>query len=107
MGKVFTTDQLPWVNANGTNKAKTRRKKTSFEAITRTALVGIFPPYSQESSSFQTAGTADDHHAYRNSSGSGISKYLAVFIGKRSRFPCLEHTVTAPNRFTTSDRLKS
>src|ERR1700681_3170974 len=105
MGKAFTTDQLLWVNANGTNEAKTRRKKTSFEAITRTALVGMFPPYSQESSSSQTAGTADEHHAYRNSSGSGISKYLAVCIGKRSRFPCVEYKMTAPTRFTTSDRL--
>src|SRR5260370_8163535 len=101
MGKVFTTDQLPWVNANGTNEAKTRRKKTSFEAITRTALVGIFPPYSQESSSFQTAGTADDHHAYRNSSGSATSKYLAVFIATRSRFPSIALKQTAPTPFTT------
>jgi hypothetical protein len=107
MGKVFTTDQLPWVNANGTNEAKTRRKKTSFEAIRRAALVGIFPSYSEESSSFQTAGAADSHHAYRNSSGSGISKYLAVCIGKRSRFPRVEYKVTAPTRFTAWDRLKS
>jgi hypothetical protein len=57
MCKVFTTDQPLWVNANGTNEAKTQAKKRNLEAITQIALLGILPPSSQESISFQTAET--------------------------------------------------